>query len=82
MARLIPLFVIVALGSAGVIVFFYYFLVDGAALNNAYVEFSTLTQSPSELTTLFAAEAYQNIHRINFFAEGVWALQSAIFTAV
>ena len=82
MSRLIPLFLIVALGSTGVVVFFYYFLVDWAALDNAYVEFSAIAQNSPDLTALFAAEALQNIHRINVFAEGVWALQSAIFAAI
>ena len=82
MLRLIPLFLIVVLGSAGVVLFVYYLLIDWAALDRAYVEFSSLAQSSSDLATLFAAESFQNIHRINVFAEGVWALQSAIFAAV
>ncbi|NJO19564.1 MAG: hypothetical protein HC838_05160, partial [Spirulinaceae cyanobacterium RM2_2_10] len=31
---------------------------------------------------LFAAEAQQNIHRLNLFAEGVWVLQSATLAAI
>lgn len=82
MLRLIPLFIIVSIGIAGVIVFGYYSLIDWDALQKAYVNFSNIAQNSSDLTALFAAEAKQNIHRINLFADGVWTLQSAIISAI
>ena len=82
MSRLIPLIFIVVLGIAGVAIFVYYLLIDWAELDEAFANFSTIAQDSPELATLFAAEAYQNNHRINVFAEGVWALQSAILAAI
>jgi hypothetical protein len=77
---------VVSLGIVGVIVFGYYSLIDWNALQQAYAIFSNLTQNSAQnsirMETLFAAEAQQNIHRINLFAEGVWTLQSAIFAAI
>jgi hypothetical protein len=35
-----------------------------------------------QVASIMAADATQNIHRINLFAEGVWALQSALIAAV
>ncbi|MEA5469925.1 hypothetical protein [Spirulina sp. 06S082] len=82
MLRLIPLFLVISLGIAGVVVFGYYSLVDWNALQIAYVNFSNIANNSPELTALFSAEAQQNIHRINLFAEGVWVLQSAILAAI
>ena len=82
MLRLLPLLLIVFLGVIGVIVFGYYSLIDWNALQQAYLNFSKVAQNSPTLTTLFTAEAQQNIHRLNLFAEGVWTLQSAIFTAI
>ena len=82
MLRLIPLFLVIALGALGVAVFGYYALIDWAALQQAYSQFSNLVQQSSDLTPLFAAEAQQNIHRINLFADGVWTLLSAILAAI
>lgn len=82
MLRLFPLFLVVFLGVAGVIVFGYYSLVDWSALQQAYVNFSNVAQNSPNLVALFAAESQQNIHRINLFAEGVWTLQSAILAAI
>ncbi|MGK7926981.1 MAG: hypothetical protein AB4290_17355 [Spirulina sp.] len=82
MLRFIPLFLVVVLGVAGVVIFGYYSLIDWNALQLAYINFSNLAGSSPDLTALFAAEAQQNIHRINLFAEGVWVLQSAILAAI
>ena len=80
--RLIPLFIVASLGMAGVLIFGYYALIDWNALQAAYANFTKVASNPSDLATLFAAEAQQNIHRLNLFAEGVWVLQSAIFAAI
>ncbi|MGF1498428.1 MAG: hypothetical protein ACFB8W_16630 [Elainellaceae cyanobacterium] len=82
MLRLIPLLLLVGVGAAGVAIFGYYALVDWDALEKAYGNFSVLAQGASALPTLLAAEAQQNIHRINLFAEGVWVLQSATLAAI
>jgi hypothetical protein len=82
MLRIIPLLLIFALGTAGVCIFGYYALIDWDALQLAYLNFSNLAGSSPDLTALFAAEAQQNIHRINLFADGVWVLQSAILGAI
>lgn len=82
MLRLLPLFLLVGLGVVGVIIFGYFTLIDWDALVKAYANFSALARNSSNLGTLFAAEAEQNIHRINVFAEGVWTLQSAIIAAI
>lgn len=69
-------------GTVGVGIFGYYALVDWDALQAAYVNFSDAVQSSSTFETIFAAEAQQNIHRVNLFADGVWTLLSAILAAI
>lgn len=59
-----------------------YALLDWAALQKAYAHFSRLTGASSSLSALFVAEARQNIHRINLFADVVWALLGAIIAAI
>ncbi|MBW3635767.1 MAG: hypothetical protein KY445_04775 [Armatimonadetes bacterium] len=58
----------------------YYALVDWGALRRAYAVFSA--SQNGDLKTVFVAEARQNIHRINLFADVVWALLSAILAVV
>ena len=82
MLRLIFLVLAVFPGIAGVIIFTYYAFIDWALLDEAYLAFDNIAQNSPELTTLFTAQAKQNIHRINLFAEGVWALQSAMLAAI
>lgn len=82
MIRIIPLFLLVAFGSSLAIVFTYFLLIDWAALDAAYVNFSAISENPPDLISLFSAQAFQNIHRINVFAEGVWVLQSLILAAI
>ncbi|MEB3214237.1 MAG: hypothetical protein VKL39_23005 [Leptolyngbyaceae bacterium] len=81
--RYLPLVLFVIIpGVAGVAVFGHYALVDWAALELAYQQYDEVRQSSSDLSALFAANAQQNIHRINVFAEGVWVLLSAILAAI
>ncbi len=82
MLRLIPLFIIVFFGISGTITFGYYSLIDWDVLQKDYLNFFNIAQNSPELTALFFAEAQQNIHRINLFAEGVWTLLSAILAAI
>ncbi len=69
-------------GTVGVVIFGYYALIDWDALQAAYVNFSAAVQGSSTFETILAAEAQQNIHRVNLFADGVWTLLSAILAAI
>jgi len=76
------LLVLVLPGLAGVIVFGHYAFVDWKALQEAYHFYQRVALSDSDMRQLYVAETDQNIHRINLFANGVWALLSAILGAV
>lgn len=69
-----------ASGLAWCAVCFYGSLLDWRELQRAYAAFAS-SQS-ADLKTVFLAEARQNIHRINLFADVVWALLSAILAVV
>jgi len=69
-------------GSACCAVCLAFALQDWHALQNAYANFARLAAANSDLSTLFVAEAQQNIHRINLFAEVVWALLGAVVAAI
>ena len=73
---------LVAPGVFCFVVCMYYALQDWAALQKAYTNFARLAGSSSDMSTLFVAEAEQNIHRINLFADVVWALLGAIIAAI
>lgn len=62
--------------------FGYYALMDWITLQEAYGYFANTIQAKPSLETLFVAEAQQNIHRINLFADGVWTLLSGILAAI
>lgn len=72
---------IIALGVAGVLLFGYYTLMEFALLRVAYAHLLKLSPS-SPVQAILLAEASQNAHRINVFADGTWALLSAILAAV
>lgn len=69
-------------GVVGFCFCMYYAFIDWALLQKTYANFSHLASTSSNMNTLFVAEAEQNIHRINLFAEVVWALLSAIIAAI
>ena len=69
-------------GAFGALIFGYYALLDWAALQTAYRHFEQLAQHSADMSALFVAEAMQNAHRINLFAEGVWTLLSAILMSI
>jgi hypothetical protein len=72
---------VVAFGLAGVAFFGYFTLQDWAALQKNYAHFAQLTpQSPT--SAILLADARQNMHRINVFADGTWALLCAIIAAI
>lgn len=83
--RLRPLILFFLLVLPGLFCFgfcLYYALIDWAALQKAQANFERVAGSSSDMSTLFAAEAKQSIHRINLFAEVVWALLGAIIAAI
>lgn len=80
--QLVLLLATIVPGTLGVIVFGYYALVDWDALQAAYVNFSEVVQRSAGMEAIVVAEAQQNIHRINLFADGVWTLLSAILAAI
>jgi hypothetical protein len=81
--RYLVLVVLIVLpGVVGVLVFLHYALIDWDSLQQAYKYFANAVQNKSSFEVLFVAEAQQNIHRINLFADGVWTLLSAIFASI
>ena len=82
MKRILLAITAVIPGIAGVAIFGYFSLVDWAQLQISYEAFAASVRDSADLTTLFATEATQNIHRINLFADGVWTLLSAILAAI
>ena len=60
----------------------YYALLDWVALQRAYAQFESVARSSPDMSTLFIAEAKQNIHRVNLFADGVWTLLGAILAGI
>lgn len=82
MRRPLLLLLVVLPGAIGVVVFGNAALQDWAALRQAYRHFDEVAHSSPDTTALLIAEAKQNIHRINLFAEGVWTLLSAILAAI
>jgi hypothetical protein len=69
-------------GAATVIITAYFLAQDWRALTDAFAQFQRLARSSGDLETLFIAEAEQNAHRINCFAEGVGVLLGAILAAI
>ncbi|PPT08251.1 hypothetical protein CKA32_005717 [Geitlerinema sp. FC II] len=82
MRYILPILLAIVPGVAGVCIFGYYAFVDWDALQKAYDRFSEVVATSSDLSLLFVAEAQQNIHRVNLFADGVWTLLSAILAAI
>lgn len=82
MRHLVLMLFTVLPGGAAVFVSGYYLFRDWTALGVAYARFQQLAGGPADLRTLFVAEAVQNVHRINCFADGVGVLLGAILTAI
>lgn len=80
--RWLLLLVLVMPGTAGFAFCIYYALLDWAQLQKAYAQFARVAAGNSDQRTLFIAEARQNIHRINVFADVVWALLCAVLAAI
>lgn len=73
---------IVLLGIGGAIFFGYYTLQDYAQLQRAYATLDMLIARNADMKALFIAESRQNIHRINVFADGTWAMLSALIAVI
>jgi hypothetical protein len=69
-------------GIVGALVSGYYVLKDWAALNRAFVRWEQLVRAGETGHALTVAHDYQNMFRINCFADGVGVLLSAILCAV
>jgi hypothetical protein len=82
MRSLVLWLLIVLPGVAAVAVSGYYLFRDWAALNVAYARFQQLAGGNADLRALFIADAVQNIHRLNCFAEGIGVLLGAILAAI
>src|SRR5947209_8531243 len=80
--RIFMLVGVTLLGVVVVLVSGYYLLLDWAALRAAYARFELLASRSADLNALFVAEARQNIHRLNCFAEGMGVLLGAILAAI
>ena len=76
------LFVLVVPGVVCFAFCMYFALQDYAALQKTYAQFARLAGSSTDMSVLFVAESRQNIHRINVFADVVWALLGAIVAAI
>jgi len=63
---------VVAAVSAG------FALQDWGQLVEAYAQFRAVAASEAPLRELYAANAVQEMHRVNLFADVVWALQGAV----
>jgi hypothetical protein len=79
--RLLFLLLVVP-GLIIVAVCLYYALLDWAVLQKAQAHFQFVAAHSTNRSALFIAEATQNIHRINIFAEVIWALLGAILAAI
>ncbi len=80
--RHLLLLIVIVPGIAGVAIFGHFALIDWEQLQVDYRVYEEVVQSTDDLPTLFKAEAAQNIHRINLFADGVWTLLSGILAAI
>jgi hypothetical protein len=76
------LFLLVVPGFAGFVFCMFYAFKDWAELQRAYAHFAQVASSSKEMSVLFVAESKQNIHRINLFADVVWALMGALLAAI
>lgn len=60
----------------------YYALQDYGQLVAAYRNFNTQASTSNNLRVIFTSYAIQDIHRMNVFADAVWALLGAILAGL
>ena len=82
--RAVVLFFLVVLpGMAVATISTYYLFVDWAALDASYKHYEQVVKSPSStMRDLVIAQAAENRHRTNCFAEGVGVLLGGVITAI
>jgi len=69
-------------GLLAVVICSFYLFYDWKALGMAFARFEKLAMSSADLRSIFIAESYQNIYRINCFADGIGILSGSILTAI
>ncbi len=80
--RSLLIFLLIIPGACGFVFCMYFALLDWRVLQTAQAHFQQAAAHSKDLNVLFVAEANQNIHRINLFADVVWALMGAILAAI
>jgi hypothetical protein len=73
---------VVLLGVCGVFFFGYFTVQDFALLQRAFATLDELIARDADMKALFIAEFRQNAHRINVFADGTWAMLSALIAVI
>lgn len=82
MARAMLVVLLVVPGGAVVLLCAWFAGQDWQQLQLAYAHFRALAATEAPLRELFVAEAAQNLHRLNLFADGVWGLLGAILAGL
>ena len=82
MRRLALVVLLVLPGLAAVAVSGCYLFQDWAALSTAFARLERVVAGSSDLRGIVAADALQNAHRINCFADGVGVLLGAILAGI
>lgn len=80
--RLILLLLLIVPGVMVTAVCIHYALLDWNQLQPSYNKFQWQVGIGAGMRDLFITEAAQNIHRLNLFADGVWALLGAILAGI
>ncbi len=80
--RSLLIFLLIIPGACGFIFCMYFALLDWRILQTTQAHFEQVAAHSKDWSVLFVAEANQNIHRINLFADVVWALMGAILAAI
>jgi hypothetical protein len=80
--QLLLFFLLIVPGTGGFLFCMHYALIDWTALQRDYANFAHLAVTSKDMSALFVAESQQNIHRINIFADVVWALMGVLLAAI
>ena len=73
---------LIAPGILVLVVCGYFAIVDWGQLQVDYGHYRDAVARGGDMRNLFIAHSGQNIHRINLFADGVWALLGAILAGI
>lgn len=80
--RILLMWFLIISGLVVVIVCGIVSLHDYALLKSSYKQFHDLSRTNADMRLLYIAYSMQNIHRINLFADGVWALLGGIISSI